>query len=384
MLFVAIIVVVVAYAGFEFLSPVRFKKPSGPYKVGTSGMEVTDTTRIEDALPGEQRSRRLILQFWYPAEKIKGAETANYHPNPDHFNRDVKKLFSSIPQLLLKRLSKSKTNSLVNAPLSVSENNYPVLVFSHGMDGMRFLNTFQMEELASHGYIVVSIEHSFAASGTVFKDGSTGAVLPYELMEDETFGNAIVNKWSADQVFVINQLEKLNQQPGTMFSGKLNMKELGVFGFSFGGAVSTNTLVLDKRIKAGVNLDGFYYGENYSKGFEQPFMEIRSQPAAPEKVTEKELQMSHLTRERWKYIWFDEWNKRLTSYAKNGYFSYTINGANHFSFCDLPLIAPFKWLLAPKAGRIHDLTNQYTLAFFNKQLKGIETALLAEPVRTLK
>lgn len=379
-----IIVIVVTYAGWEFFSTVRFKEPSGPYAVGTFGIEATDNSRFEDALVGQQKFRRLILQFWYPAIKTNGAIKAKYHPAPEIFNSDVASLFKSIPQLLLKRLSGAKTNSLFNAPLSISETSYPVLVFSHGMDAMRFFNTFQMEELASHGYIVVSIEHSFSASGTVFNDGSKGGLTPYEQMEDEQFGNAMVNKWSADQVFAINYLEKLNRDTGSIFYKRLNMDELGVFGFSFGGAVSTNTLVLDKRIKAGVNLDGFYYGENYSKGFDQPFMEIRSQPATPEKVTEQELAMSHLSRERWKYIWFDEWNKRLTSYAKNGYYSYTIQGANHFSFCDLPLMAPFKWLLAPRATRIHKLTNQLTLAFFNKQLKAIESRLLTEPVKLLK
>ncbi|HJS54636.1 MAG TPA: hypothetical protein VJ765_08840, partial [Chitinophagaceae bacterium] len=349
---VIIAMVMLAYIGWGFFSTVRFKKPSGHYALGTTGMEVTDNSRIEDALMDRQKFRRLLLQFWYPAIKTNEAVKATYHPNPEIFNSDVTNLFNSIPNVLLKRLSGSKTNALLNAPLSISENNYPVLVFSHGMDGMRSMNTFQMEELASHGYIIVSIEHSFAASGTVFNDGSKAGVTPYELMEDESFGNAMVNKWSADQVFTINYLEKLNEQQGNTFSGRLNMKELGVFGFSFGGAVSTNTLVLDKRIKAGVNLDGFYYGENYSKGFEQPFMEIRSQPATPEKVSDKELEMSHLTRERWKFLWFDEWNKRLRAYAKNGYYSYTMEGANHFSFCDLPLMAPFQWLLAPKAARI--------------------------------
>ena len=384
MVIVVLILLVVVYAGVELFSKVKFNMPSGPHAAGTLGMEVTDYARTEDAFPREQKPRRLIVQFWYPALKTGKEKRAVYHPNPDHFNREVAELFSSIPQVLLKRLSGSTTNALVNAPLSSSENKYPVLVFSHGMDGMRFLNTFQMEELASHGYIVVSIEHSFAATGTVFSDGSGGGYIPYERMEDEAYANAMVNKWSADQVFVINCLEKLNQQRDSMFYSKLNMDELGVFGFSFGGAVSTNTLVLDKRIKAGVNIDGFYYGENYTSGFEQPFMEIRSQPAAPDKVSEKELAMSHLTRERWKYIWIDEWNKRLNAYARKGYFSYTVNGANHFSFCDLPLIAPFQWLLAPKAGRIHQLTNEYTLAFFNKQLKGIDTSLLLEPVKLLK
>lgn len=382
---ITIVFFIVVYVIWEILRPVKFVKPSGPYSVGTLGMEITDASRIEDASK-ENKYRRLILQFWYPAVEKPGLKKAKYHPHADVFNADVASLFKTIPQLLLKRLSTSTTNSFVNAPLSHSETQYPVLLFSHGMDAMRFLNTFQMEELASHGYIVVSVEHTFSATGTVFSDGSKGGITPYELMEDENFANAMVNKWTTDQMFAIDYLEKINNERGNIFFGKLNMEKLGVLGFSFGGAVSANTLVFDNRIKAGVNLDGFYYGNNHTKGFGQPYMEIRSQPTPPDKVTETELKMSHLSLERWKYIWFEEWDKRLNEYVKNkgDFFSYTVNGADHFSFSDLPLIAPFMWLLSPKTSRIHKFTNQYTLAFFDQQLKGVKSNLLIDHKKLLK
>lgn len=374
------------YVAWEIYSPIHFKKPTGPFAIGTFGIEVTDSSRMEEALPDARRYKRLILQFWYPASPSTGLKRAKYHPNPDYFGHEVNKLFD-IPEVMLARLTKSTTNAWENAPLSTVKPAYPVIVFSHGMNGMRFLNTYQMEELASHGYVVVSIEHTFAALGTVFADGSKGGIVPYERMENDSFANAMVNKWSADQMFAIDCIEKMNQDGHSVFSGKLDLDNIGILGFSFGGAVSTNTLTLDKRIKAGVNLDGFYYGENYLKGFEQPFMEIRSQPASPETVTENELKQSHLTRARWKYVYFEEWNKRLNAYtkrAKNEPLSYTVEGADHFGFCDLPLIAPFPWLLSPKTARIHELTNRYTLAFFDQELKGSKSALLREHKKLLK
>lgn len=381
-----VILLLSGYVAWEVSSPIRFDKPTGPYTVGTFGAEVTDSARVEDALPGKDRYRRLILQFWYPAEKTAGLTRAMYHPNPDYFDREVNKLFD-IPEVMLSRLTKSTTNSWVNAPVSPTKPKYPVILFSHGMNGMRFLNTYQMEELASHGYIVVSVEHTFTALGTIFQDGSKGGIIPYERMENDSFANAMVDRWSTDQVFALDCIEKFNQPGNTVFSGKLDLEHIGILGFSFGGAVSTNTLVLDKRIKAGINLDGFYYGTHYETGFDQPFMEIRSQPASTEKVTEDELRQSHLTRARWKYVWFDEWNKRLSAYAKHAAkepLSYTIEGADHFSFCDLPLMAPFPWLLSPETARIHRLTNAYTLAFFDQELKGINSVLLREHKKLLK
>jgi predicted dienelactone hydrolase len=380
------LIAVIVYATWEVFMPIHFDQPSGSYAIGTRSMEITDSSRTETALAGSAKYRRLILQFWYPAEH-GNFQKAAYHPNPDYFVNQVHELFNNLPAVLLKRLARATTNSLAGASISPAEKNYPVIIYSHGMDGMRFMSTYQMEELASHGYIVVSIEHSFSATGTVFRDGSRGGITPYEKMENEEFANGMVAKWTADQIFTIDQLEKINQDTGNFFYQKLDLSETGVLGFSFGGAVSTNTLVFDKRIKAGVNLDGFYYGGNYSRGFQQPFMELRSEPALPEKVTEADLTMSHLSRARWKWVWFDEWNKRINAYtqgSKADHYHFTVHGADHFSFCDLPLMAPFPWILSPKTTRIHELTNQYTLAFFDEKLKGIKSPLLSEHRKLLK
>ncbi len=379
----AAVLFLAAYVTWEVFSTVRFDKPTGDYAVGTFDTEMTDSSRTENALPGQHRYRRLLVQFWYPATNAGGFGKAKYHPYPGVFEGDLLKLLD-IPKFMLSRLSRSTGNALVNAPVSTLATPYPVIIFSHGMNGSRFQNTYQMEELASHGYIVASIEHTFTASGTVFRDGSRGGVIPFERMENDSFASAMVNKWSTDQIFVIDCLEKINRDANNVFYGKLDLERLGVFGHSFGGAVSTNTLVLDKRIKAGVNLDGFYFGNNYTRGFEQPFMELRSQPASPEKVSEAELKFSHLTRERWKYIWFDEWEKRLNAYAKNGCYSYTIEGADHISFADFPLMAPFPRLLSPKTAGIHRTANRYTLAFFDEQLKGAKSDLFAERKKLLK
>ena len=383
----AALLLILTAGAWTVFTPISFDAPTGSYIPGTRAVEITDSSRQETALTDGNHYRRLILQFWYPAGKADGLKKASYHPNPDFFVSEVHQLFSSIPPVFLNRLANATTNSRVDAPVSDMEKSYPVIIFSHGMDGMRFMNTYEMEELASHGYVVVSIEHVFSATGTVFQDGSKGGFIPYERMENEIYANRMVDKWSADQMFAINWLEKINQDPGNAFYKKLNMDEIGVLGFSFGGAVSTNTLVLDKRIKAGVNLDGFYYGGNYSRGFTQPFMELRSEPASPEKVSESELRMSHLTRERWKFVWFEEWNKRISSYIKGskaGYYSFTVHGADHFSFSDLPLMAPFPRLLSPKTARIHELTNQYTVAFFDEKLKGIRSPLLELHKKLLK
>ena len=113
--------------------------------------------------------------------------------------------------------------------------------------GCVYLSTYQMEELSSHGYIVVSVEHPFTASGTVFNDGSKGNIIPYEKMENEEYGNAMVDKWTSDHISTLDFLEKINRDPGNPFFEKMDLGRIGILGYSFGGATATNTLVVDKR-----------------------------------------------------------------------------------------------------------------------------------------
>jgi hypothetical protein len=64
--------------------------------------------------------------------------------------------------------------------------------------------TAQLEELASHGYVVVGINHAFGSAVTVFPDGRN-------VIGDYSTGlEAKVPVWAADQMFVIDQLEELN------------------------------------------------------------------------------------------------------------------------------------------------------------------------------
>lgn len=79
---IAIIFFIAAYAIWEIFRPVYFSKPGGAYSVGTLGMEITDASRIEDALNGENKHRRLILQFWYPATKKPGLKRRSIIPTP--------------------------------------------------------------------------------------------------------------------------------------------------------------------------------------------------------------------------------------------------------------------------------------------------------------
>ena len=117
-----------------------------------------------------------------------------------------------------------KSHSFMDLQLSDSENHYPILLFSHGFNGFRNQNTFQVEELASQGYIVLSIDHTFDAAATVFPGGRTAYVQPINLTDE---GDSHIKLWEEDVSFVLNQIEKLNENDETgFFTGRLDTSRM--------------------------------------------------------------------------------------------------------------------------------------------------------------
>ena len=88
-----------------------------------------------------------------------------------------------------------------------------MLIFSHGWGGFRAQNTYQMQELASHGYVVVGMEHTYGAVVTVFPDGQVAPNNPAALpdgvpdAEYEAAAGRVVAQWIGDMAFALGTLE---------------------------------------------------------------------------------------------------------------------------------------------------------------------------------
>ena len=360
---------ILAFGSYDLYSRAKFPKPSGQYQVGTTLLELVDTARLEPYTHNPADHRRLLVQIYYPASIKENSPTVPYSPSPVAIEEDINSVFR-VPKLLIKRLTRTKTGYFDQQHAAPIEKQFPVLFFSHGWDGNRFQNSFMYGELVSHGYIIVSIEHTFNASGTVFRDGNKGGVEPLSKMKDTSFSSAMMETWTKDQQFVLDQLEQLQQGGNYFLADQMNLKQVGVFGHSFGGATSATTLVYDKRFKAGINMDGFYFGNAYKIGFEQPFMQLRSDNKRTEDMSDKELKEFDASREYYQYLIWDEWNKRINAFAKNGYHSFTVKGSNHMSFSDFTYMMPLAFITAPSRDEHHRITNQLVLSFFNRYLKG--------------
>ncbi|PFR37787.1 alpha/beta hydrolase family protein [Bacillus thuringiensis] len=330
------------------LMPVfSFEEPTGPHKIGTKLYHWVDHQRKEPYSKNPNDRRELMVQIWYPAaEKSKG-DPEPYIRNINELSKGLEKTLS-IPAFAFSHMELVKSHSFMDLQLSDSENHYSILLFSHGFNGFRYQNTFQVEELASQGYIVLSIDHTFDAAATVFPDGRTAYVQPINLTDE---GDSHIKLWEEDVSFVLNQIEKLNQNDETsFFTGRLDTSRIGMFGHSYGGATAAQILAKDSRVKAAINMDGTLYGEIFpGSGIGKPFLLMSAEE--PDEADPYEVR------------------ERYGRGLAGGGMSMVIPHTDHTSFTDLHLFSPVLQSPGENPKEVHRIINEFSLAFFDQYVK---------------
>jgi dienelactone hydrolase len=139
------------------------------------------------------------------------------------------------------------SHSLPDVPLA-GEGTFPVVIYSPGSESPRVENTAQAENLASQGYLVVSIDHKDAPA-SVYPDGTIiFGVVPTDAI-------SVLQGRLQDVQFVIDELERWNQSD-PFFQGRIALDHLGVFGSSLGGETAVRLGAADSRCQAVLCLDG--------------------------------------------------------------------------------------------------------------------------------
>lgn len=139
---------------------------------------------------------------------------------------------------------------------------YPVLLHSPGFGDIAALATGHASALASFGYIVVTIDHTYEAAVVEFPTGRVVTAVDASRLRDLS---QVLEVRVADTRFVLDQLEALRSGtnpdadqrplPGGL-ARALNLAAVGMFGHSLGGATAANAMAGDGRVRAGVDLDG--------------------------------------------------------------------------------------------------------------------------------
>jgi predicted dienelactone hydrolase len=185
---------------------------------------------------------------------------------------------------------------------------YPVVIYSPGFGSWRNATTALTEELVSHGFVVVTIDHPFDAAAVEFPDGTVVKARPLPTPANTkvlTFDawDAMVKPFLsvrvADVRFVLDVLEALhagrNPDADRRFlpshlAGALDLDHIGMFGHSLGGATTAQVMRIDPRIRAGLSLDGPIPKANTAPCIEQPIVLIRSVDPGDRAVDRSELE----------------------------------------------------------------------------------------------
>lgn len=368
---VAGLVVWLAALALPYLLPVpRLPAVTGPYAIGTQTFNLTDESRDEIYTAEPADKREIMAQVWYPAEPGARGETAVYLEALDVMGPVVAERLG-LPPFLLDHINLTDLGAQKDVPVLAADAPYPVLVFSHGLRGIRAQNTAMVRELVSHGFVVATIDHTYGNALTVFPDGRVAFYNPEVLSgvgQPPKTSNTLVGVWAADIGFVLDQLAGWQEEAGGDFNGRLDLSKVGVFGHSTGGGATVEFCGSDARCQAGVGLDAWLEpvsNEIVAAGLTQPFLFLRSDEWLGEGVSPNDALAKTL----------------LNGLRDTGYLA-TIAGSAHYDFTDIPLFSP----LTPQLGissdmdasYLVDMMNNMALTFFRQELQGVAGDLAAE------
>lgn len=351
-----------------------FSPPSGPFAVGIREYLWIDQNRGEPFTKDPADRRHLLARVWYPAEATPGKETARYVLDANEF-----------PEKSVYRRGKDiKTNSVTDAPMAKGKARFPVLIYQPGGGTARFIGTFEAEQIASRGYVIVSTDHLGFSETVLLPDGNrfqadtmlapkeTGNFRDDVLKNWDWLNKDVFPTWTADASYTLDKITELDRTPGQPFYKRLDLSRIGMFGWSFGGATAMQMSRNDRRVKAVVDQDGQLFGDVRDKGTSRPFMLMHhggeDKPPKPDQA-EVMKEMIAMTQ---------AWDRSLLDHSTNDWYEITIAKTQHGHFSDFLLFFPRNPAeLDPR--RAHEIITAYTLAFFDKYLRGQDSDLLKAP-----
>ncbi|MFL6143231.1 MAG: alpha/beta hydrolase family protein [Labedaea sp.] len=319
-------------------------EPTGPAAVGRATLALTDRDRTDPWVP-EAGPRRLMVTLYYPAVRGTGGPA----PYMDLAEATALAAFAQLgPRFTAQRLASTRTWSHTNARALPGP--HPLVLLSPGFTVPRHTLTALAEDLASRGYLVAAVDHAFESVATKFPGGvlrCAACDLPAQI------GNAaIALNRGLDLSFV---LDELRHHP------LADESRVAVVGHSMGGDAAATAMRADRRVDAGVNLDG---PMDPADPLDRPFLLLGSlDDHSPGGSFDPS----------WDAVWphLSGWKRWLT-----------VTNADHFSFTDLDLLVQQAGVNLPMPldpARGIQLTRTYVAAFVDQHLRGIPQRLLTGP-----
>lgn len=317
--------------------------PTGPFPVGVQEFHLVDD-RPDPWVP--DRDRELMVSAWYPAQAPVGRPDA--YATPEESALIIASL--GVTGIAPEALSTIRTHAYVDAPQWGRP--LPTVVLSPGFTMPRASLTGLAEELASRGYLVIGIDHTYESAAVTFPDGR---ITECQACRGRLDGAAVALNRAKDVSFVLDELaERL----------PLDSTRIAMGGHSAGGFTAPYALAEDDRIRAGFNLDGTFPAAPYGRAVGRPFLMM----GAPHHAPDGEYGA------KWAAIYdtFTGWKRWLS-----------VDGTSHSSFTDYAPIATALGIEVPETtidgNRAMDLTRRYVTAFVDNHLRNVPQPTLDAP-----
>jgi predicted dienelactone hydrolase len=340
-------------------------KPTGPYPIGTRTLYFIDPARQEMHPHTPPGNREVDVQLWYPSATASGKHAV------------YRQLKECDPRSTYQAVL--KVAALQDAPFAAGK--FPVILFNPAWRGFKNRSTFIMQELASHGFVVIGIGHPYNASIVELHDGRVAdgrdqvdlgdfASKPFMNTQQRLdLANSEIRIQTDDDKFLLNQLEILNKSAESPFYEHLDLTHVGSFGHSIGGSVSAELASEDPRVLSAIILDGVLDGPVAETGLPKPLFRIKANlqslppgsENSPDPAIRVRAQMGKLGEAA-----------LANTFQKFGGYNVVIDGIGHENFDDKGFFTPFSRMsgVGPLAmPRAATIINTYILGFFEQTLK---------------
>ncbi|MFJ1765187.1 alpha/beta hydrolase family protein [Amycolatopsis sp. NPDC088138] len=332
-------------------------RPTGSHPVGLTTLDLTDTSRPDPWVPSV-RARELMVSVWYPAA-APGRHRARYMTPEESRLLLADGGITTLPADIL---STTRTNAFTDARPEGRAHSLPLVVLSPGFKHGRGTLTGLAEDLASHGYVVAAVDHTYESVGTSFPGGRVTTCAACDVpVHDEPFWQKVDAVRAKDVSFVLDELT--GPRPKWAGAGLIDRSRIALAGHSAGGAAAVPAMLADSRIKAGIDFDGT---TNPPQGaLSRPFLLLgragqytpgTGQPAVS-----------------WARTW-----AQLTGWKR----WVLVDGAVHQSFSDLALLTDEFALpngATTSGARSLQITRDYTRAFLDLHLRHRPQSVLDGP-----
>jgi predicted dienelactone hydrolase len=332
--------------------------------IDVSRKDPTDTTR----------SRAVPVSVWYPASP--SSDISREAPLPTEWEKDRIELLSTKLGDMARGMGDFKVRAQTNGKLLSGKSTFPVLLFTPGLGWLASDYSVLIEDLVSHGYVVVGLSPVGFADVVQLPDGHE---VKRTLGLGEKIGADQSIVWD-DAMFALKQIRNLNSDAESFLHNRLDLTRIGAFGHSLGGTTALVIAARDTSVRAAINIDGDPMGDVVNVRPKQPLLLISSESPdaadAPDVPSPQTRDLIQKGLERSEARRTNDWVQ--ISASSSSAYRVRVMGTRHLNFPDAALASERlttpkqRWMkVGPIAGaRGLEIELDLVRSFFDRTLLG--------------